>query len=142
MKKESIVAIVLGVVLGIGVGSVVLSQTTKSTPKAIETTTSELKENVKSNRPQAGRISFELTTPKSETTVNTNSVKIQGKGTKDSLIVAQSANANKIVKLEKDEFSIDMPLALGENTVNLTYYPKDSGSDYQEKQLVIFYLPE
>lgn len=142
MKRESIIAIVLGVALGIGVGSLILSRTTQGSSKAIETTTSDLKQNVKSNRPQGKMVSFEISEPKTESLVSSSSLKIKGKGTKDSLLITQSSAGNKILKLEKDEFEVSLNLVLGENVINLTYYPKDSGSDYQEKQLVIYYLPE
>lgn len=141
MKRESIIAIVLGVVLGIGVGSVVLSKTNRNTKQAIETTTSELKDNVKTKQ-QAKKTSFEISEPSNQTTVSKNSITIKGKGTKDSLLVLLAPNGNKIYKLENDDFSVDFGLAMGENVINMTYYPKDGGSDYQEKQLMIYYLPE
>lgn len=142
MKRESIIAIVLGITLGIGVGYTILSRTTQGSSKTIETTTSDLKQNVKSNRNQAKAVSFELTEPKTDSVVNSNTVKIKGKGLKDSMIVSQSSNSNKIIKLEKDEFEFEMPLALGENVINVTYYPIGGNGDYLEKQLVIYYMPE
>jgi hypothetical protein len=142
MKRESIIAIVLGVALGIGVGSFILSQTAQGNTKAIETTTSDLKNNVKSNRPQGKSVTFEISEPKTDTVVSSSSLKIKGKGIKDSLLISQSSAGNKIIKLDKAEFELTMNLVLGENIINVTYYPKDSGSDYREKQLVIYYLPE
>ncbi len=142
MKRESIIAILLGVFLGIGVGSVVLSQTNKDVKQAIETTTSELKENVKPNRTQEKNVSFSISSPSEGATVSKNSVTITGKGTKDSLLVILSSSGTKIVKLAKDEFSTDLALALGENSIDVTYYPAGGGSDYIEKELSVYYLPE
>lgn len=142
MKRESIIAILLGVFLGVGVGSVVLSQTNKDVKQAIETTTSELKESVKPNRALEKNVSFSITSPVEGSTVSKNSITIKGKGTKDSLLIVLASSGTKIIKLEKDEFSTDLQLALGENVIDVTYYPAGGGSDYVEKELTVYYLPE
>jgi len=45
-------------------------------------------------------------------------------------------------KVEKEDFTVDMPLALGENVISLTLYPKNSQGRSQQKELRIYYLDE
>lgn len=141
MKKESILAISLGVVLGIGVGMVILRGTNKTDNKAIARNNANQAQ-ARANRPAEKAVSFEISAPSNDTSVTSKTVDLKGKASKESLLVIQSPSVNKIVKLEADTFSIPVNLALGENVFNITYYPKEASNDYQERELRIFYLPE
>jgi hypothetical protein len=141
MKQETIVAIVLGSVLGIGVGLVILNSTSKGDKKPIQ----QAKVNTKDatiSRPPDKTVQFEISEPTQDSTVTKNTVTIKGKAAKDALLVVQSPAGNKIQTLDKDEFSIDFPVAVGENIINISMYSKGTGSENQEKIMRIFYLSE
>ena len=141
MKQETIVAIVLGAVLGIGVGLVILSGTSKGDKKPIQQAKVNLKENTNSRTPDK-TVQFEVSTPIPESTVSKNTVTITGKAVKDALLVIQSPAGNKISTLDKDTFSVDFPVSVGENMINIAIYSKGTGNDYQEKVVRVFYIPE
>lgn len=141
MKQETIVAIVLGSVLGIGVGLVILNSTSKGDKKPIQQAKVNTKDAVIS-RPPDKTVQFELSEPVQDSTVTKNTVTIKGKAAKDALLVVQSPAGNKIQTLDKDEFSVDFPVAVGENIINVSIYSKGTGSENQEKIIRVFYLPE
>lgn len=141
MKQETIVAIVLGAVLGIGVGLVILNTTSKNDKKPIQQAKVNLKE-TSNARPADKTVQFEVTAPVADATFTKNSVTVTGKAVKDALLVMQSPAGNKILTLDKDTFSVDFPLAIGENVINIALYSKGTGNDYQEKVIRVFYLPE
>jgi hypothetical protein len=143
MKKETILAVVLGVVMGGAVGGVILANTTKSDKKPIQQAAADLAQNTKAaQRTQTSSVSFEIASPTADSTYADDSVTINGKAAKDSLLVIQSPTGTEIMKTEKDSFSVDFPLALGENVINLTLYPSGSENEYLEKTLRVYYLPE
>lgn len=141
MKQETIVAIVLGSVLGIGVGLVILNSTSKGDKKPIQQAKVNTKDAVIS-RPPDKTVQFEISEPAQDSTVTKNTVTIKGKAAKDALLVVQSPAGNKIQTLDKDEFSVDFPVAVGENIINVSIYSKGTGSENQEKIIRVFYLPE
>jgi len=69
-------------------------------------------------------------------------VVIKGKAAKDSLIVIQSPVQDIIIKNDKEEFSATMSLAIGENVIHISVYPKDQQGKGQEKELRVYYLDE
>jgi len=141
MKQETIVAIVLGAVMGIGVGLVILNSTSKGDKKPIQQAKVNLKETPKA-RSADKTVQFEVNAPTTDSTVTKNTVTIKGKAVKDALLVIQSPAGNKISTLDSDDFSVDFPVAIGENMINVAVYSKETGNDYQEKVVRVFYLPE
>ncbi len=57
-------------------------------------------------------------------------------------MVIQSPIKNLVFKAEKDQFSVNFPLALGENIIRITIYPQDKKIPQQEKELRVYYLKE
>ncbi|MCX7996444.1 MAG: hypothetical protein N2691_01635 [Patescibacteria group bacterium] len=140
MKKESIVASILGVILGISVGLGILNLADRTQTRAVQSVDNRAQ--APKPRTESDSVTFELTAPVSETTVSGSEIEISGKGKKDSLIILQSPTVAIVKKLEADTFTFPVTLALGENIINVTYYPKDAKKDFVEKQLRIFSLPE
>jgi hypothetical protein len=141
MKKETIIAIGLGVFLGITVGVVILLNTTRPNGEnKVNTPELDLQQTAAANQNESGAIRFELAGPANNSTVASNTITIKGRATKDSLLVIQSPLSNSVLKTEQDTFEVDFPLALGENVINLTFYPKGSPNSYQEKTLRVYYL--
>jgi hypothetical protein len=141
MKKETIIAIGLGVFLGIAVGVAILLNTTRPNGESkVNTPELDLQKTAVAKQNESGAIRFELTGPENNSTVASNTITIKGNATKDSLLVIQSPLSNSVFKTKQDTFEVDFPLALGENVSNLTLYPKGSPNNYQEKTLRIYYL--
>lgn len=143
MKKEPIIAITFGILLGIGVGVVILNNTAASAGKNNPIAQgNNVLQNAKPKRTTDAQIMFEISSPVEGTTVSEKKITIKGKATKDSLLVMQSPAGQEVLKNTKEDFSMEVPLALGENVINVTFYPKGSATDYQEKSLRVYYLPE
>lgn len=140
MKKETGIAVGLGIFLGIAVGLVVLLNT--SQPQGTSDIEQPQVDLVQNAQKANNVITFEVSEPENGITVNSDSITIKGKATKESLLIFQSPLGNEVVQTEGDTFSVDFPLAFGENVINVTFYPKGSPNDYQEKILRVYYLEE
>lgn len=140
MKKESILASLLGVLCGVGVGLMILNTANRGDTKAVETARTTNKQ--PKAKPTSAVAVFTITEPSNDTAITGSTASIRGKGTKGSLVVVQSPSTGVVQKLQSDGFSIAVPVALGENVINVTYYPKDKPNDYVEKQIRVYKLPE
>lgn len=149
MKKETIIALILGVFFGGVLAFFFVFKSDELNLKnnkviaptiVINKNQNQLKESIKENVNNI--ISLEITEPNNNTIVDTDKIKIKGKATKNSLIVIQSPINDIVFKNEKEDFSIDFPLALGENILKIVVYPTDKQARSQEKELRIYYLKE
>jgi len=142
MKKETVVAIFLGIILGVIVALVIITQSRQQeiskakpiTPGGNITPTVAI---VNSEQQ-----SLEISAPQDKSIVSTDSVTIKGRAYKDALIIIQSPVKDLALKNQKTEFSTDFPLALGENVIKIVVYPKDPSIRSQEKELRVYYLDE
>ena len=141
MRKESIIAIVFGLVLGSTVAFFILFKNKDQQMDKVKTITSvnSLSPTIVQNMPSQ---LLSIDSPNDAEIFKTNSITIKGKATKDSLLVAESPIKDVTMKLDKDQFTFNFPLALGENTIHITVYPSDKQSGVQEKVLKIYYLEE
>lgn len=142
MKKETIIAVLLGVLFGAVLGLFLITKNKEiqlSKNKVIAPTGTE-------NRSQAeNNINFQplqISEPQDGQILDKNSVSIKGKTTKNSLIVIQSPIKDMVFKNEKETFTVDFPLALGENAIRIVVYPQDKQLGNQEKDLKVYYLEE
>jgi hypothetical protein len=85
---------------------------------------------------------LDVSEPETGTIITDKTVKITGKAPKDSLIIAQSPANTITTRNDKEDFSIDFPLAFGENVIRLTVYPKDPTIALAEKEIKIYQLDE
>lgn len=140
MKKETTVALSMGVILGLIVAIVMIvkikhdeTQKTKSITNIVITPTIA---------PNQQILSLEITDPSDSVIVNTNTISVKGKAAQDSLIVIQSPIKEITLKNAKTNFSVDFPLSFGENVIRVTVYPKDLTVRSQERLLRIYNLDE
>jgi len=138
MKKETTIAIFFGIFFGaiVAVFLIVKNKNSKFNMKTLSparTVTPSVK-NVAS-----GKI-LEVSSPEDGSISSTNSVSIKGKTEKGALLVIQSPIKDLIVVAEKDDFSIQFPLALGENNIVITSYEKGTQVKTQVKDLKVYYL--
>lgn len=141
MKKESIIAITFGIILGGIVAVLVIIQTKENQLKNTKTISAKLTPTVTSTSLTTLQ-PLQISTPSDQAIVNSQSLKISGKTEINSLIIIQSQIKEVAIKNEKQNFSVDFPLALGENTIKIVAYPKDAKTRPQEKQLKVYYLEE
>ena len=137
MNKESIIAIVLGLVLGILVAGGVVYLSVRQ--QRIQNT-----QITQSATPDAGLSpvvvpptvvimqSLDIKAPQSGSVTDAREVRIEGSAAIKSLLIMQSPLAAVSQKLESANFSMVMPLALGENTIQVSSYPEGSSAPIQK----------
>jgi hypothetical protein len=141
MKKESLIAIVLGLVFGLIFAIFIVAGLSQSRLEKGKILVSEKKEVTLS---PAKKINFELLTidkPNNNIIITKDQITIEGSADKDSLIVIQSPIKDLVFQNKDKKFKVDFPLALGENVIKIVAYPKLSNIKIQEKTLFIYYLP-
>lgn len=137
MKKESLIAIILGIILGVATAFLAV--------KTLKTSPSSSSKIIKISPSPTIKITpqkiqpLTITSPSQNFLTNQKSIKIQGKGEKNSLLIIFSPTAEKILKLQQESFSVDFPLSLGENLIKIVAYQKQK---IEEKTLKVFYLEE
>lgn len=142
MKKETVFAIFLGIGLGVVVSFVMIVKSKDRTLNKSKPLTNEKKTTVAITESVSQIQSFKITQPQDRQIFNTKTVVIKGTSEKESLIVVQSPAKDMVYQTKDDNFSIEMPLVLGENVISLTQYSKNSQGRSQQKQLRIYYLDE
>ncbi|QQS43840.1 hypothetical protein IPM65_06935 [Candidatus Roizmanbacteria bacterium] len=141
MKQETIVAIVFGILLGAGAGLFVLFQTNNSDEaKVIPIESDDKKVITQPVTASTSQAQLVVSSPEPGAVVNEDTVTISGKAPLNGLIVFQSQVAEEILKNEKGDFSVEMPLALGENVIQISVY--SGSSTPQEQTLRIYYLKD
>lgn len=141
MRKEIIIAIVFGVILGLGVAGFMIFNLKRAGVKNTKTLNTAGPSPVVENKTVVLQ-PLEISEPSNNALFNTNSIKIKGKASKGSLIIAQSAIKDLAFKNEKQDFEIDFPLALGENKITVAAYTSENTTVPQVRLLNIYYLDE
>lgn len=140
MKKEAIVAIVFGIVLGSILGIVLIIKNKEQQLAKSKTITPLEKGKMASQATNLNVFQLEITEPGDRSIVYKNSIVIKGSFTKNSLIIIQSPIRDIVLKNDKEQFSVDFPLALGENVIGIGAYPQDKLLRSQEKELRVYYF--
>lgn len=142
MKKETIIAIIFGVIIG---GTAAFLLITRTNEKEIEKTKPVAPIKNLTSTPSITKEEFqplEILQPKPVAIAEDKKISIKGKASKDGLVVIQSPIKEIVFKNSKTQFSIDFPLALGENIIKITVYPVNKQFNPQEKELKIYYLEQ
>lgn len=142
MKKESLIAIFLGVLFGAVLSFFILSNVSKNTfisPRKNITNKNEkiVKENLKTNFTP-----LEIISPSENLVTEKNSIEIKLKLNENSLGIIQSPIKELVFYSKEKFFSTDFPLALGENIIEVTIYPKDKTLPIQRRLVKIYYLKQ
>ncbi len=143
MKKETFIAVFLGVTFGIVLSVIMISKTRETNLSKTKPLTSTKKEtsSVVFTKENQG-VSFKVNEPSDNQVFSVNSVTIKGEAESGALLIVQSPIKDYVLKVEKDRFSFNMPLALGENVIHLTVYPQSEQGRVQQKELRVFYIEE
>ena len=122
MRKEAIIAIILGLFLGlvftIGIYTANQAVKDKKTEQTIETTQTS-----PSSSPAIG---FQLTEPENNIVVSQPNIKISGQSSSEAVIAAYSEAKEKFLQADEDgDFSFGFPLSAGSNKITITSIDKE-----------------
>ncbi len=141
MKKETVIAIIFGIALG---GVVALFILIKG--KDFELTKNKIISPKVASQKDVGQPAnilvqpLEITSPLDGAITDQATITITGKVEKGSLVVFQSPIKDTVFVADKNDFKIEFPVALGENSIRVVAYPKDKTLRAQEKDLKIYFL--
>ncbi len=142
MKKEAVVAVAFGIVLGSILG-IILILKNKEHQLAKNKTLAPLEKGTRTSRAANFNVyQLEVIEPGDRSIVYKNTITIRGNFSKNSMIIIQSPIKDLVFKNDKEQFSTDFPLALGENVIRIGAYPQDKLLRSQEKELRIYYFSE
>lgn len=138
MKKETSIAIGMGVFFGLLFSFLVIVNTQKN--QSVSQKTSPQK-----NRPVTTQLQtivqpMTISEPNEGAIVDGASVTIKGKTTQNSFIVIQSQTKDASFITKTENFEYNIPLALGENVIHISSYQKGATGKVQEKELRVYYL--
>lgn len=138
MKKETSVAIGMGIVFGLVFSFLVIANTQKN--RSVSQKTSTQKTRPVTTEQQTVATPITITEPNDNAIVAAASVTIKGKTDKNSFIIIQTQIKDTSFTTVTEGFEQTIPLALGENIIHITAYPKGSSGKVQEKELHVYYL--
>lgn len=137
MKKETLVAVVLGVTMGAVIALVLVSSAKKKEIEGNKVMSPSVSPTI--FQPTTKGQLLTLIEPKNGLSTTGSSISIKGKAQKNSLIILQSPITEKTLKLEKEDFKVDYSLGYGENIIRVTAY---SGNTSEDKILKIYRIAE
>jgi len=138
MKKETSVAIGMGIVFGLLFSFIVIANTQKN--KSVSQKITTQKTRPVTTEQQTVTQPITITEPNDGAIVANASIKIKGKTDKGSFIVIQTQSQDLSFTTTSEEFGYTVPVTLGENVIHISAYPKGSNGKIQEKELHVYYL--
>jgi hypothetical protein len=142
MKRETLIASILGISLGAVVAggilfrlagqgedkNVIANQENSITPTVIVEESEDYE--------------FRVEAPENDIVVNEETTTIRGTATAESLVTIQSPTDQQIFTATEEPFEVSFPLSIGENVIVISFYPPNVSNVYEEKELHIYYMPE
>lgn len=121
MKKETLIAVLLGVGTGILIAILIIVNTRKNSSFKFgafqpATITPQITFTPKKNEPLL------ISAPKDGLSTSADKIIITGKAPKNSILIIQSPSHEDALKTTSSDFSIEFPLDLGENIVKVTQH--------------------
>lgn len=138
MKKETSIAIGMGIVFGLVFSFLVIANTQKNRSVSQKTPTQKIRPVTTEQQTVAQPIT--ILEPNDGAIMAEASVTIKGKTDKNSFIIIQTQVKDFAFTTKSDTFEYSIPLTLGENVIHINAYPKGSSGKIQEKELHVYYL--
>ncbi|MCX6730948.1 MAG: hypothetical protein NTZ55_03805 [Candidatus Roizmanbacteria bacterium] len=138
MKKETSIAVGMGIVFGLVFSFLVIANTQKN--QSVSQKTPVQKTRPVTTEQQTIMQPITITEPNDGAIIANQSVTIKGKTDKNSFIIVQTQVKDFSFTTKTDTFEYSVPLTLGENVIHITAYPKGSNGKVQEKELHVYYL--
>ncbi|MBI4009405.1 hypothetical protein HY357_04165 [Candidatus Roizmanbacteria bacterium] len=142
MKKETIIAIFFGIIFGAVVALLILVKNKEIQLTKTKTLAPNQKISQLSKTTQKSATPLAIDEPQNGAVFNKDEVALKGNAEKNALIIMQSPIKEIIFKNEKEKFSVNFPLSLGENVITVTSHTSGDLARTFEKELRIYYLPE
>lgn len=139
MKKETSIAIGMGIVFGLVFSFVVILNTQKNSTVS-QKKQPQIVRPAGTTEKQILTQPITITSPNDGAIIDTASVTLKGTVEKGSFVVVQSSGKDAVFTSDKEEFSYNLPLTLGENVIRLSAYSKGAQGKIQEKELKVYYL--
>ena len=146
MKTETIIAIILGIVVGGGLAVFLATKVLTPMQKAttvLPITINELEreKDVVVATNSASLVIFSVKSPQTPLKVTSDKLTLEALVPSGSFVFIQSGIYEKSTPLSNALVKEVIPLAKGENTIEITAYHKTLPFGVQSKQLKIYYLP-
>jgi hypothetical protein len=135
MKKETGIAISLGIIFGIIIAFSILLYTRGNPGKKTNVLSPQISPTIVVTTIR--EIPLTITNPLDLTIVRDQTIDIEGKANAGNLAVIQSQYFEKVEKLKQNVFNIKFPMTLGENKIKVTIYSK---TGVETKTITIYYL--
>lgn len=139
MKKETSIAIAMGIVFGLLFSFLVITNTQKNKTVSQKATPQKTRP-VKKVEQQVVAQPIAVSYPNDGAIIAESTVKMKGKTDKGSFIVIQTQAKDLSFTTKTEDFEYDIPLTLGENVIHVSAYPKGKNGKVQEKELRVYYL--
>lgn len=138
MKKETSIAILLGIVFGLVFSFLVIANTQKN--QSVSQKTVSQKTRPVTTEQQTSALPITITQPNDGDIINDNVATVKGKTDKNSFIIIQTQTEDLSFTTKSENFEYEVPLTLGENVIHISIYPKGQNGKIQEKELRVYYL--
>jgi len=138
MKKETSIAVGMGIVFGLVFSFLVIVNTQKN--QSVSQKTPTQKTRVVTTEQQTAAKPITISEPNDGAIVSEPSVTIKGKTDKNSFIIIQTQVKDMSFTTKSEDFEYSVPLTLGENVIHINAYPKGATGKIQEKELHVYYL--
>lgn len=139
MKKESLIAVFLGIAAGIGIALWVVKgarQSNDNSKKVVDESQITPSITVSNFVTEPLLIS----SPEDGSVVESDTVTIKGRAPKGSLLIIQSSSDEVIVEHEEENFSEELALTAGANEIVITSYTKNTVPEI--KSMIVYYPGE
>ena len=138
MKKETSIAIFMGIGFGLIFSFLVIINTQKN--QSVSQKNTNQKTRVVTTQQQTSVQPITLLEPNDGAILTDPSVTIKGKTDKGSFIVIQTQIKDYSFTTKTEAFEYSIPVTLGENIIHINVYPKGLTGKIQEKELHVYYL--
>lgn len=138
MKKETSLAIVMGIGFGLLFSFIVIMNTQKN--QSVSQKTLPQQTRPVTTEQQTVQSPITISEPVDGAIVEDASVTLKGKTDKDSFIIVQTQSQDISFTTKSTDFEQDIPLTLGENVIHISAYSKGANAKVQEKELHVYYL--
>ena len=138
MKKETSIAISMGIGFGLLFSFIVIINTQKNQSVSQKTPLEQTRPVTTEQQTPVSPLT--ITEPNDGAIISSASVSLKGKTDKSSFIIVQTQSKDITFTTKSENFEQSRPLTLGENVIHISVYPKGTTGKIQEKELHVYYL--
>ncbi len=135
MKKETIIAIVLGIIAGIGIAGFVIFNSKRAASNSSDVILDNITPTVSLNTDELSPLL--ITAPEDELVVEESTIELTGSAQVGSLMVVQTPNSEDTFTLEESNFTRHLELLPGENIIKVTSYNQ---KNIDSRTLEVYYI--